>query len=76
MIILYDGIGSDPCHMHTPERFLEIMNKEITNANWTEMDPILKCIQCDYKEWILPDDFIFFTLEDWLDYSGGVKVDT
>jgi hypothetical protein len=24
-----------------------------------------------FKDWILPDDFVFFTLTDWLEYSGA-----
>jgi hypothetical protein len=27
--------------------------------------------QLQFKDWILPDDFIFFTLTDWIEYSGA-----
>ena len=42
MQIIYDGVGADPSGVHTPERFLEIMNRpkkwqkhpETNFANW------------------------------------------
>jgi hypothetical protein len=27
--------------------------------------------QLRFKDWVLPDDFIFFTLSDWIEYSGA-----
>jgi len=75
MKILYSGIGSNPSYIHTEEEFLKIMSKEFTHKNWT---PILKQIskktdhyQFVFKDWILPDDFVFFTLNDWIEYSGA-----
>jgi len=75
MKILYDGIGSNPSGEHTEEDFLKIMSKEFTHKNWS---PILKKItkredyyQFNFPGWILPDDFIFFTLSDWIEYSGA-----
>jgi hypothetical protein len=70
-VVLYDGIGSDPGFLHTKTRFIEIMNKEFTYADWKNMNPILKAIKCDFEDWVLPDDFIFFRFEDWLRYSGA-----
>lgn len=68
--IHYDGIGADPSGVHTPERFLEIMEREIQNKN--EKNPLLRLVKYSkFKDFILPDDFIFFTLEDWVDYSGA-----
>jgi len=75
MKILYDGIGSNPKGEHTEEEFLNIMRKEFTHKNWCF---ILKKItkreqyyQFDFKDWVLPDDFTFFTLADWIEYSGA-----
>jgi hypothetical protein len=49
--IHYDGIGAG-------QRFLEIMERE------NEKKPTVKTSK--FKDFILPDDFIFFTLEDWV----------
>jgi hypothetical protein len=27
----------------------------------------------EYKNYLLPDDFTKFTLEEWIDYSGATK---
>jgi len=71
-VVLYDGIGADSCFIHTKERFIEIMEREITNAEWGKIPEWLRDIKCDYKDgWVLPDDFIFFRFEDWIDYSGA-----
>lgn len=78
--ILYDGIGANESKVHTVEEFLEIMKREFTNKNWQD-DIIYKIsgrenhYQLKFKEWYLPDDFVFFTLNDWLEYSGAVLMD-
>ena len=77
MKILYDGIGSNPNGEHTEIEFLNIMNREFTHKSWK---PILTKIprenhyQLQFKDWFLPDDFIFFTLTDWIEYSGAEMV--
>ena len=75
MKILYDGIGSNPSGEHTEEEFLKIMRKEFTHKNWSFILKKLKKRedhdQFVYKDWILPDDFVFFTLTDWIEYSGA-----
>jgi hypothetical protein len=75
MKILYDGIGSNTTGEHTEDEFLKIMSKEFTHKNWSF---ILKKItkreehdQFVFKDWILPDDFVFFTLANWIEYSGA-----
>ena len=75
MKILYDGIGSNSTGEHSEEEFLKIMSKEFTHKDWRH---ILKKItnreqhyQFVFKDWILPDDFIFFTFSDWIEYSGA-----
>jgi len=75
MKILYDGIGANPRGEHTEEEFLTIMSREFTHKDWRA---ILKNTlyredhyQFVFKDWILPDDFVFFTLADWIEYSGA-----
>lgn len=74
--ILYSGIGAKESGEHSTEEFIEIMNREFTHKDWKN------CIiytllgrenhyQLQFKDWYLPDEFVFFTLEDWLDYSGA-----
>ena len=73
--ILYTGIGSNGKRFHTELEFLRIMEREFTNKLWyyelnrMREDDIHE--QLEFKDWILPDEFIFFTLEDWLEYSGA-----
>ena len=75
MKILYDGIGANPTGEHTEEEFLKIMSREFTHKDWRA---ILRTIhkredheQFVFPGWILPDDFVFFTLVDWIEYSGA-----
>jgi len=30
----------------------------------------------EYKQYLLPDDFAKFTLEEWIDYSGATYYDS
>jgi len=74
MTIFYTGIGSNESGKHTEEEFLNIMSKEFTHKIWRfELLEIPReChYQLQFKHWILPDDFIFFTLSDWIEYSGA-----
>jgi len=80
-MILYDGVGADPIGVHTDERFLQIMTEWVQNKKWQrrpESNPnnwlYENEIQLKFREWILPDDFCFFTLDDWIDYAGAVRV--
>ena len=79
MEISYDGIGSTKEH-HTEKEFLEIMKREFIDKNWEEAYrktpnelQVQLDYQLDYKNWFLPEDFVNFALEDWLDYSGARK---
>lgn len=81
-MILYDGIGADPSGNHTEERFLEIMKRDIENKKWQRRpeENIVNWFfenefQLKFKDWILPDDFCFFTLDDWIEYSGAIRTD-
>jgi hypothetical protein len=77
MEILYDGIGATK-ESHTEKEFLEIMKREFIDKDWGEAykkTPMGARFQLDfqlsYKNWNLPEDFVKFTLEDWLGYSGA-----
>lgn len=79
--ILYDGIGADPSGIHTEERFLEIMKRDVENKKWQKRPEenlanwfFENEFQLKFKDWILPDDFCFFTLDDWVEYAGAIKV--
>ena len=74
MKIFYTGIGCNETGKHTENEFLNIMNREFTYKNWRrelEIIPREEHYQLKFKDWILPDDFIFFTLNDWIEYSGA-----
>ena len=74
MKILYDGIGSNQTGEHIEEEFLNIMKKEFVHKEWRHIltqIPREKHYQLQFKDWYLPDDFIFFTLTDWVEYSGA-----
>ena len=74
MEIFYTGIGCNKTGKHTENEFLDIMNKEFTYKTWRhelEIIPREQHYQLQFKDWILPDDFIFFTLKDWIEYSGA-----
>ncbi len=78
MKIFYTGIGCNKTGEHSVTEFLNIMDREITNKNWKQELEILpreQHYQLQFKDWILPDDFIFFTLNDWIEYSGAEIVD-
>jgi hypothetical protein len=75
MKIFYTGIGSNPSGIHTEEEFLKIMKKEFTHKSWSfilkKIETRKQYYQFDFKDWVLPDDFMFFTLTDWIEYSGA-----
>ena len=78
MKVLYTGIGSNESGEHTIQEFLNIMYCEYTNRYWTENEreyyysvPELK-----FKRFKLPEEFIYFTAQDWIEYSGASVVFT
>jgi hypothetical protein len=72
MKILYTGIGCNNTGEHTLNEFLDIMNTEFAHKSWSvELTREEFHYQLQFKDWILPDDFIFFTLSDWIEYSGA-----
>lgn len=74
MNIYYTGIGCNKTEQHTENEFLNIMNREFTHKSWKNefaKNPRQCCLQLQFKDRILPDDFIFFTLAEWIEYSGA-----
>jgi len=71
--ILYTGIGATK-NIHTQQEFLAIMKKEFTDRDWEEahkVNPKKTLSQLTFDNRNLPQDFVKFTLEDWLDFSGA-----
>ena len=74
--IVYSGIGWDGRDVYNEEDFLALMHREFTNRDWSQ-DIIYKNVgrenyyQLQFKDFYLPDDFMFFSLRDWIEYSGA-----
>jgi len=78
MKIIYSGIGCNITEEHTVEEFLNIMNREFTNKNWIselQTHPKKTHYLLQFNNWVLPDEFILFNLNDWIEYSGAEIVD-
>ena len=77
MVILYSGIGCNEKKVHSEIEFLQIMEREFTNKHWEQIinktPPGYIHYQLDFNGLDLPHEFKFFTLDDWIDYSGAVK---
>jgi hypothetical protein len=71
MQIYYTGIGCNKNGTHTETEFLNIMNSEFTNRKWDDESKIIFDYQLEFKDFNLPVDFMFFTLSDWVEYSGA-----
>jgi len=65
--IHYSGIGAKETEIHSIEEFLNIM--KYASAHYYEMTSL--GFEMEYKQYLLPDDFIKFTLDEWIDYSGA-----
>ena len=74
MKIYYTGIGCNESGYHTVDDFLNIMKKEFTHKEWKH-DFRERHYQLQFKDWILPDDFVFFSLDDWIEYSGAEVIE-
>ena len=74
-MIFYTGVGANKNGLHTNYEFLDIMNRELTNKDWSyelqNYPPGTHYQLQKFRNYILPDDFHKFSLEDWLDYSGA-----
>lgn len=68
--ILYSGIGAKESEIHSIEEFLNIM--EYAPLHYYEMNSL--GFDMEYKNYLLPNDFMKFTLEEWIDYSGATYI--
>jgi hypothetical protein len=67
--IHYNGIGANKNEIHTVDEFLSIMKSDDALKHYYEMSAF--GIDMEYKNYTLPSDFLNFTLDEWLDYSGA-----
>ena len=70
--IVYSGIGAKESEIHSIEEFLNIM--KYASLHYYEMTSL--GFDMEYKNYLLPDDFIKFTLEEWIEYSGAIYYDS
>ena len=70
--ILYNGIGANESGIHSIEEFLNL--RQYASQHYDEMSSL--GFDMEYKTYLLPDDFIKFTLEEWLDYTGAEYYDS
>ena len=76
MPIYYTGIGCLETYYHTNDEFIEIMQKNFTWKDWTyEINNSTLPSELIFKDFNLPHDFMIFTLDDWVEYSGAIKYD-
>ena len=68
--ILYNGIGAKESEIHSIEEFLNIMKN--APLHYYEMTSL--GFNMEYKNYSLPDDFIKFTLEEWIEYTGATHI--
>jgi hypothetical protein len=68
--ILYNGIGAKESEIHSIEEFLNIMKH--ASPHYYEMTSL--GFDMEYKNYSLPDDFIKFTLEEWIEYTGATHI--
>ena len=68
--ILYSGIGAKESEIHSIEEFLDIM--KYASLHYYEMNSL--GFDMEYKNYLLPNDFMKFTLEEWIDYSGATYI--
>jgi hypothetical protein len=68
---LYNGVGAKESEIHSIEEFLDIMK----NASSHYYVMTSNGIDMEYKNYLLPDDFERFTLEEWIEYSGAEYYD-
>lgn len=70
--IFYSGIGANESQIHSIEEFLNITKN--APSHYYEMTSL--GFHMEYKNYLLPDDFIKFKLEDWIEYSGAKYYDS
>jgi hypothetical protein len=70
--IFYSGVGSKESEIHSIEEFLNIMKN--ASFHYNEMTSL--GVDMEYKNYSLPDAFINFTLEEWVEYTGAIYYDS
>ena len=70
--IHYTGIGSKESEIHSVEEFLNL--RQYASQHYDEMTSL--GFDMEFKKYLLPDDFIKFTLEEWLEYTGAEYYDS
>ena len=65
--ILYTGIGAKESGIHSIEEFLNIMKN--APLHYYEMTSL--GFQMEFKNYLLPNDFVNFTLQEWIEYTGA-----
>ena len=70
--IHYSGIGAKESGIHSIEEFLNL--RQYASQHYDEMNSL--GFDMEYKTYLLPDDFIKFTLDEWLDYTGAEYYDS
>lgn len=70
--IMYNGEGAKETGIHSIEEFLNITKNAL--LHYYEMTSL--GFDMEYKNYLLPDDFIQFTLDEWIDYTGAVYYDS
>jgi hypothetical protein len=72
--IHYSGLGANETEIHSIEDFLNIMNHPDNYSHYYKMSSF--GVDMEYKKYSLPADYIKFTLEEWIDYSGAKYYDS
>ena len=74
MKIFYTGVGSNSTGEHSIQEFMNIMNNNFILRNWTpyEIEYYYTIPQLKFKRFKLPEDFLKFTIHDWINYAGAV----
>jgi hypothetical protein len=70
--IVYTGIGAKESEIHSIEEFLNITKN--ASSHYYEMTSL--GFDMEYKNYLLPDDFVKFTLEELIEYSGATYYDS
>ena len=70
--IVYSGIGAKESEIHSIEQFLNIM--KYASFHYYKMSSL--GFDMEYKKYLLPADFVKFTLEEWIDYTGATYYDS
>lgn len=66
--IFYSGVGAKDSEIHSVADFLHIMKN--ASSHYNEMT--LLGFDMEFKNYILPDAFTQFTLDEWVEYSGAI----